>query len=192
VEDFYEAFFVAIDQWEDSAHIRQKMSTFEPREYLKAFPFYTDADRQFRFVRDELLGPERYNRLMDRLMAQQGITPSSLGKKLWMTDREIAELHSCGHVIGLHSHTHPTRIERLTIDAQRAEYLDNFNYLHLLLGTAPESMSHPCNSYTRQTLSVLRDLGIKLGFRANMSMPGRSELEYAREDPANLVTALAA
>ena len=53
-------------------------------------------------------------------------------------------------------------------------------------------MSHPCNSYNAATLSLLRELGITLGFRANMAKLGLSELEYPREDHANLVRALAA
>jgi hypothetical protein len=53
-------------------------------------------------------------------------------------------------------------------------------------------MSHPCNSYNATTLSVLRELGITVGFRANMAAGKISELEYPREDHANLVGALAA
>ena len=53
-------------------------------------------------------------------------------------------------------------------------------------------MSHPCNSYSHDTLMILRELGISLGFAANMQVRGQSELEYPREDHANLVSSLAA
>jgi peptidoglycan/xylan/chitin deacetylase (PgdA/CDA1 family) len=192
VEDFYSAFFDRLDAWEDGTMIRRVLATFKPREYLKAFPFYTETDRQFRFVRDELLGPERYTKLMDRMLESAGLNPATLSKRLWMGDSHLKDLHSQGHVIGLHSHTHPTRLERLSIESQRNEYGENFKYLQSLLGEVPEAMSHPCNSYNRDTLKVLREMGIRLGFCANMAGPGRSELEYPREDPANLLTALAA
>ena len=38
----------------------------------------------------------------------------------------------------------------------------------------------------------LRELGITLGFRANMARSSFSELEYPREDHANLMRAIAA
>jgi hypothetical protein len=48
-------------------------------------------------------------------------------------------------------------------------------------------MSHPCNSYNTTTLEVLRELGITLGFRANMAGGFDSRLERPREDHANLM-----
>ena len=95
-------------------------------------------------------------------------------------------------MVGLHSHTHPTRIERLPVEIQRDEYRKNFDCLLDLLGERPEAMSHPCNSYSRDTLKILRELGISLGFAANMQARGQSELEYPREDHANLVKSIAA
>jgi hypothetical protein len=52
------------------------------------------------------------------------------------------------------------------------------------------AMSHPCNSYNQATLEILRELGITLGFRANMASGFSSELELPREDHANLVRAM--
>jgi peptidoglycan/xylan/chitin deacetylase (PgdA/CDA1 family) len=122
----------------------------------------------------------------------QGIKPTTGVRQLWMGNDELKELHDLAHVIGLHSQAHPLRLERFSVDKRLAEYGENYNGLKDLLGEPPQAMSHACNSYNRDTLTVLRELGIKLGFRANMASPGRSELEYPREDPANLVTALAA
>ena len=192
VSGFHEAFFEAVDASDCAEPFRTALARFNPREYLKPFPFYSDADRQFRFVRDEVLGPQRYVEVMDNMLARAGVDLVDLARKLWMNDQQIKHLHSLGHVVGLHSHTHPTRIERLTREQQRAEYQQNFDHLNALLGEPPEAMSHPCNSYNRDTLFILRELGIRLGFRANMECLGGSELEYPREDHANLVTALAA
>jgi peptidoglycan/xylan/chitin deacetylase (PgdA/CDA1 family) len=192
VTDFYAAFFQAIDQSAHGEVVRRRLAEFEPGKYLSPFPFYTDVDRKFRFVRDEVLGPVAYNQVMDQLMADAGTDPQEMARGLWMTDNHLQSLHRQGHVIGLHSHTHPTRMERLAIDAQRDEYRRNFDHLRSVLGESPEAMSHPCNSYNRNTVTVLRELGIRLGFRANMQTPGGSELEYPREDHANLITAMAA
>jgi hypothetical protein len=49
-------------------------------------------------------------------------------------------------------------------------------------------MSHPCNSYTADTLSILAELGISLGFRATMrGAADASALERPREDHANIM-----
>jgi hypothetical protein len=59
-----------------------------------------------------------------------------------------------------------------------------------LLDERPVTMSHPCNSYNAMTLEILRELGITLGFRANMAGGFASELELPREDHANLIRAM--
>jgi hypothetical protein len=164
---------------------------FNPRTYLNAFGFYTKEDRRFRFIRDEVLGPIRYHDAMRRLMAEHGVTPQSLAGDLWITPEQVRQLHRCGHVIGLHSHTHPTRLNRLPPTQQKAEYSQNLMCLQELLGQTPRTASHPCNSYDDGTLCLLEGMGITLGFRANLqSMPNRSPLELPREDHADLVARL--
>jgi hypothetical protein len=49
------------------------------------------------------------------------VTPQSLAGDLWITPEQVRQLHRCGHVIGLHSHTHPTRLNRLPPTQQKAE-----------------------------------------------------------------------
>ena len=56
-------------------------------------------------------------------------------------------------------------------------------------------MSHPCGSYTNDTLEVLKELGIELGFKQimtietekGMSKVNNSFLEIAREDHSNIL-----
>jgi peptidoglycan/xylan/chitin deacetylase (PgdA/CDA1 family) len=192
VDVFYDAFFAALHASPHATIAEALLEEFNPRAYLIGFPFYSDADRKFRFVRDEALGPARYGELMDQMIKDAGVDVASVAKSLWMDDAAIRELHQAGHVVGLHSHTHPTRVEHLDEDGQREEYFTNYAYLHGLLLDRPLAMSHPCNSYNATTLSILRELGIELGFCANMTSKKVSELEHPREDHANLVRAMAA
>jgi peptidoglycan/xylan/chitin deacetylase (PgdA/CDA1 family) len=192
IDDFYAAFFAAVGASERSDAFERAMAGFVPREYLTAYPFYSDMDRRFRFVRDEILGPEKYALVMKAMIARSGMDVQAAARGLWMGPSELRSLHEAGHVLGLHSHTHPTRMERLPVEAQRTQYRENFDYLAELTGEKPQAMSHPCNSYSRDTLKILRELGIVLGFRANMQPAARSELEYPREDHANLMRAIAA
>ena len=192
VDEFYDAFFDALDASPHAPIAQTLLEEFNPRAYLPGFPFYTDADRKFRFVRDEVLGPARYRELMDQMIAEAAIDVNGVAASLWMNDASIRLLHGEGHVIGLHSHTHPTRVAHVDEDGQRDEYFENYSYLHELLSVRPTTMSHPCNSYNATTLTILRELGISLGFRANMAAGFESELELPREDHANLLRALAA
>jgi peptidoglycan/xylan/chitin deacetylase (PgdA/CDA1 family) len=186
VEEFYQAFYRDINTSEFREIVEKSLERFQPSEYLADFPFYTEQDRRFRYVRDEVLGPARYFQLMDSMLDGARMDTRSLTNELWMTEECIQELHSQGHVIGLHSHTHPTRLGCLPPAQQEAEYRLNFECLSRVLDEPVSCVSHPCNSYDSSTLTFLRALGIKIGFRANMAQLSYSELEYPREDHANV------
>ena len=187
VDTFYDHFFRVVDDSEYGPKARQALADFEPRTHLAHCPFYTDGDRRFRFVRDDVLGPQSYHDVMDRVMAEKDVDLASLARGLWMDEACLGQLHTEGHVIGLHSHTHPTRLEDMTLAEQTREYRMNHEHLTDLLGVVPETMSHPCNSYNDHTLETLRDLKIRLGFRVGIVFPRTSELEYPREDHANVM-----
>jgi peptidoglycan/xylan/chitin deacetylase (PgdA/CDA1 family) len=87
-----------------------------------------------------------------------------------------------GHIIGLHSHTHPTNMTLLPIEEQYNEYRRNLNQLSSLLGIAPQSMAHPSGSYNRDTLEVLREMGVQIGFRSDHDSRFRTLLEMPRLD----------
>jgi peptidoglycan/xylan/chitin deacetylase (PgdA/CDA1 family) len=145
---------------------------------------------RFRFVRDHLLSPADYGRLMTLMMAERGINEASLAEGLWINRDQIASLARAGHEIGLHSHTHPTVLGGLSAEDQEREYGRNFEVLGEIIGRPPISVAHPCNSYDEATLRILKSLGIIVGFRANMEPCGNSVLEFPREDHANIVRAM--
>jgi peptidoglycan/xylan/chitin deacetylase (PgdA/CDA1 family) len=190
INDFYEAFFRALATSRYAGAAEQALRRFDASTYLAEFPFYSEADRRFRYVRDDVLGPERYNAIMDALIGSMGISLPDLADGLWMEPEHLRRLHAEGHVLGLHTHTHPTRIADLEPQGQLREYRDNYTALMALLGEPPTTVAHPCNSYNRATLEILRRLGIRVGFRSNMAWAEHSRLEYARRDPANILPEL--
>lgn len=191
VADFYRAFDAAAAQGPHAGAVSAALAGFDPKSYLKDFPFYTDADRRFRFVRDQALGPARYDEVMDRMMTAAGFSTDGLAAKLWIDDAIVARLHAEGHVIGLHSHTHPTQLCALPPGEQEREYRLNSAHLAKVTGRAPNAMSHPCNSYDEGTLAFLKGFGLEFGFRANMAMAGaHGPLEHPREDHANILKAM--
>ncbi|HPQ24713.1 MAG TPA: polysaccharide deacetylase family protein [Gammaproteobacteria bacterium] len=186
IEDFYRAFFEELAQRLPRTQCRYA-DTY-PADYLADFGFYTDNDRRFRFVRDQVLTQGEYDHLMTDMMDRVGYPREERKAQLWMTAQHVAELDAAGHEIGLHSHSHPMQMRMLDRAAQEAEYRLNRRMLGDICGRPPRTMSHPCGSYNDDTLDVLRNLGIVLGFRSNMSpVHGGSLWEMPREDHANLM-----
>ena len=187
IDDFYRAFFKMLSRSGYQIDMNRAFCGFDANAYLADFPFYTEADRWFRYVRDELLTPQWYQGVMDNLISAYGVSLHELAGDLWMDADCLRRLHADGHVIGLHSHTHPMRMAKLDLEAQEREYRTNRDQLARLIGERPAAMSHPLNSYNVDTLRILRKLGIALGFRSNLAQPTRSELEYPREDHTNVL-----
>lgn len=179
---FYAAFDEALARSAFAEEARCRLASCDVNKYLAEFPFYSHEDRRFRFVRDEVLGPRRFDELMSGMMRDAGADKAALACELWMTPESVCRLRSEGHVIGLHTHTHPTRVGRLVPADQLREYRDNYMMLMELLGTPPLAMAHPCNSYDAATLAILRRLGVRVGFRANMVLHDHGPLEWPRED----------
>ena len=130
-----------------------------------------------------------YARTMDTLMKGKGFNLESISDQLWRNNRQLHDLAEQGHVLGLHSYTHPTVMANLPRKTQKEEYEKNLDHLASILGSHDKikAMSHPCGSYNKDTLDILRDLGIEIGFRSNMSgVESPTSLELPREDHANI------
>ena len=158
-----------------------------PPGYLSEYPFYSDFDRRFRYVRDKVLNKEQYKEIMLSLMDSKSVDPAILAEGLVMGAKEFGELAGGGHIVGLHSHTHPMDMAKLGERDQLKEYY--FNQSHILgaTGILADTMSHPSNSYSEITLRLLEAVKVSLGFRANMEDGYGSLLEMPREDHANIM-----
>jgi len=190
-DEFWQAFRNEARKREPALEVR--LGREYPSNYLGSFPFYSEPERRFRFFRDEILGPERYKKLMWGLIES---TPrfvlTDVVEALWMKPEGLEELVSRGHSLGLHSHTHPTRMDLLPEEKQRREYETNRDWVQTRLGVSPAFVAHPCGQYSKYTLGVLNELGIRVGFRSSLT-PGsyNSLLEIPREDHANVMREMA-
>ncbi|MES0809975.1 polysaccharide deacetylase family protein [Roseibium sp. SCPC15] len=190
IDHFYELFFLVTERQYGHKY-KEAKKTFNPDTYLVNSPFYTDNDRWFRYLRDQFLGSQAYEALMDRFIADRGYNLQKAARQLWLTRDQVIALANNGHCVGLHSDSHPTTMGKLSAEQQLLEYRSNSEYLNKMLGERPQSMSHPCNSYSTETLAILKGLGVHVGFRADVaSIANRSMLEFPREDHANLVSHL--
>ena len=187
VDEFY-AIFTEFVRRTDEAQYAERYRAFKSADYLANFPFYTENDRWFRYLRDQVLGPAEYGNVMKDLMQNRNFDIEAAKSALWMTEEQLTDIHNKGHTVGLHSYSHPTQMSKLTETEQHSEYSRNYQHLSALL--SPESitsMSHPCGDYGEETLKILRDLGMQIGFRSNMAIKEiKSALEIPREDHANV------
>lgn len=189
IDEFYGAFDRALTGREFGKRIEDSLAGFIAGDYLAECPFYSEADRRFRYLRDKVLGPADYQHVMDTMIAKEGFSSLMLAENLWMSNEHLRQLHENGHVLGLHSYSHPTQLSSLNVDDQREEYSRNFEHLKKITGVVPSCMAHPCNSYNSDTLRILTELGIRLGFCSNLR-GGGTALEIPREDHGNLVKAM--
>lgn len=187
IDDFYSEFFDKLrDLPEDKFSAYEHEFNKTPR--IEGYSYLSDNDRFFRYLRDFMIGKSAYEKIMADMMTEHDFLPKNYMDRLWMNDNHIKSLESDGHVIGLHSYSHPTTIHLLDKDDQEAEYKKNLNHLNDVLIRRPYAMSHPMGRYNKDTLDILKRLGVKIGFRAQMNTNGvQSNLEIPRENHANIL-----
>ena len=132
------------------------------------------------------------------MMKHKKFEPKKHYSNLLFDKNDLNQLNSLGHLVGLHSHSHPTLLEDLSYDEQKLEYENCISIISKIIDKPKDEikfMSHPCGSYNNHTLEILKGLGIELGFKSIMSIDiekgmkkiNNSFLEIAREDQAEIL-----
>lgn len=191
VEEFYGAFDDVLQKNAKKlgVDICEKLMNFNPKSYLMNSPFYSDADRRFRFIRDKVLGEDRYNYIMDSMLEAYDYDVNKWKDKLWMSKENLKDLADNGNIIGLHSHTHSTVLGTYSFEKQKMEYDQCKHILEGFLDEPIKTVSYPCNSYNEDTEIIMKQLGINMGFTANIN-DEHGALFVPREDHANILRAI--
>jgi peptidoglycan/xylan/chitin deacetylase (PgdA/CDA1 family) len=187
VDDFYEAFYAQLKDTPLKKKMNTALSEIDIENYLADKNFYTKADRKFRFIRNTVLSTADYNKIMDDMIASSNLPLEAIIKHLWMDENCLKTLHNNSHVIGLHSHSHPTGLGDLAYADQEREYGENAATIENILGSPPKTMSYPFGQYSVDTLSLAKTMNIELAFRADMNGPAHSNLEFPRENHATIM-----
>lgn len=183
VDEFYESFFHCVQEMQTELRINYSKSIedFDADSYKKNSTFYTYNDKKFRYVRDIILRETLYDQVMNVMMEKAGYNARQFLNDLWLSINDIQELYKEDHIIGMHSHSHPTRLSALSYSEQLNEFKQNkdilFSY-HIDANTA----SYPCNDYNTDTLAIMNRLNIKMGFCANMQTVGSNALQIPRQN----------
>jgi peptidoglycan/xylan/chitin deacetylase (PgdA/CDA1 family) len=180
IEDFYEKFFNYLKNFTEYDKIQKGLKKFDSEEYLKNCVFYSKSDKKFRYIRDQILTKEEYFKIMDKLIQESKINLEKIYEKIWMSQLDLEKINKENHIIGLHSYSHPTKFSSLSYKNQNEEYEKNKKHLEKI-NSKIFAMSHPTNSYNKDTLEILKKLNITIGFRADMN-PIKSNLEIPRQD----------
>lgn len=184
INAFYNYFDIFIEQSKYKQEVEEKLNQVDINKHLNEWPFYAFNDKKFRYIRDNILGTKKYFEIVDAMIRDSDLDTESVSAKLWMTSENIKTLHRSGHFIGLHSHTHPTKLEDLKPNQIQQEYETNKTILENIIGKGNIfSMSHPCNSYKPVVFDILKHMDIEIGFRSNNSIINKpSSYELPRID----------
>jgi len=194
VDEFYNNFYKVLDK-----DLRNFFDT--NNEKIKStkvkFPHYSIEDIKFRLVRDVFLTKSHYEETMFLMMKEKQFHFKKFYPRLFFNSNDLKKLNSLGHLVGLHSHNHPTLLEKFTYDEQKNEYEQCLSVISKILNKSKNDVkyiSHPCGSYNSNTLAILKELGIELGFKQIMTIEpekgmkkiNNSFLEIARQDHAEI------
>ena len=111
-----------------------------------------------------MLSQNQYSMAMRDLMDSRGVDREAVRRRLMMDESDLRALTNSGHHVGLHSRTHPTRIDEFDSERVAVEYQHNSDVISQATGVVPRTMSHPCGRYSHQSLNALRNIGISVGF----------------------------
>ena len=187
-KQFYDLFFELING-DYLSFLKKNSKIIEKKKTI--YPFYSTRDLEFRLIRDRFFNQDQFKKIIFKMFKIKNFISSKTIKKLFFSKLDLKNLDSKGHLIGLHSHSHVSHFGKLPIESQKNEYKKNRKVLSDILNKPCEeiiSMSHPLGSYNKQSLEVLKNINIQIGFRDNMCINrgmkkiNNSNLELARQD----------
>jgi peptidoglycan/xylan/chitin deacetylase (PgdA/CDA1 family) len=92
------------------------------------------------------------------------IITARIGNRTFLDAEEIRYLHSCGHLVGSHSHSHPNIFRELSPAEMAAEWRTSSSLLSDLLGAPCEAASVPGGEISRAVLEAAAVAGYRFLF----------------------------
>ena len=195
IDEFYNDFYQVLDK-----DLKKFFEISNDKiAYIKTkSPYYSIEDIKFRLVRDYFLKKSQYEKIMFIMFDEKKFNYNEFFKKLYFQKDDLIKLDNLGHLIGLHSHNHPTSLKNLSYDEQKNEFEKCLSSISHILNKSKNEikyMSHPCGSYNDYTLEILKTLGIELGFKETMTIDSNKKinnsfLEIARQNHAHILKSI--
>lgn len=89
------------------------------------------------------------------------IATSFIGQDGFLTEQMIKEMHSRGHVIGGHSHTHRQRMHTLPLEDLENDWKECMDTLYGITGEHTHIVSLPNGFESKRIFNILCSLGVK-------------------------------
>ena len=143
INEFYREFYEILDEDLDNFFFKNQRIIQEKK--IK-FPFYSVDDIKFRLIRDFFLTKSQYEKVMFLLIKNKEINYKDILNKLFFEKKDLINLDKLGHLVGLHSHSHPTKLEKFSYEDQKNEYKKNLDIISKILDKSKNKikfMSHP-------------------------------------------------
>lgn len=139
------------------------------RKTIKLSSRYDDSATVFikRMLQRELPREVR-NMIVDSLFKKY-VTADETGyaESLYMSAKQIKEMHDCGMTIGNHGYRHEW-FDNLSLEEQKDD-IENANAVFRSMGidTTKEAICYPYGAYNNHTLEIMKTLNYKIGFTVN-------------------------
>ena len=117
-DEFYELFCKFVEKNLDD-FFEDKKNIINDKKLM--YQVYSENEIKFRMVRDMLLNPKEYKDIMFKMFDEKKFNHKDLYKILAMGNHHLKKIHELGHLIGLHSHSHPPLLENLPYNKQLNE-----------------------------------------------------------------------
>jgi peptidoglycan/xylan/chitin deacetylase (PgdA/CDA1 family) len=101
------------------------------------------------------------------------ITTGRIGMPGFLDATQLRDLHQRGHVVGSHSHSHPTRMAALTLEQMAQEWRESVARLADILGQPVRVASVPGGYYSRQVARTAAAAGIEVLFNSEPTAAGK-------------------
>ena len=164
IDDFYKDFFYILNTKYPLLHKKSEQSF--NKNFLKQFKYYSVSDKKFRHARN-LIGEKKYNFIMDQMIKNKKYNVLKKKKELLMNKKDIQNLSKNGHIIGLHSHSHFTDLNKKSFKTQFFDFKKNKSILEKITKKKIDVASYPCGNYSKNTINVLRKININFAMRAD-------------------------
>ena len=95
------------------------------------------------------------------------ITTGYLGTRTFLDAAQLRHLHSCGHLIGSHSHTHPDIFKGISFHQMVQEWRTSSALLSDLLGEPCQAASVPGGDVSRSVFRSAQEAGLRFLFTSD-------------------------
>ena len=164
IDNFYNNFFYILSAKYPNLYKKSEQSF--NKNLLKRYKFYSLSDKKFRHARN-LIGEKKYNFIMDQMLRIKKYNILKKKTELLMNKNDIKNLSKNGHVIGLHSHSHFTDLNKKSFNTQYFDFKRNKSILEKITKKNIEVASYPCGNYNKDTINVLKKININFAMRAD-------------------------